>query len=254
MSLYSIPRPIATCAVLDRDVNRQRECVDSLDQSGYKVATFATRGALLEYLRAAAVELVLIGARAHDDSVVGFVEQIRSDPAIAATPLLVLGPADDVQMVDALIAGADAYLAWPVSFELLIARIRALQRRVHGSQAGSVNQSHGRYVFFSGSDRVCLDHEPVLLTRMEYRAAHLLFTRKSRVVTFDDLWRAMWEGVSQQEPQRHNVCVHISRVRNKLKLNGEYGYHLVSVRGSGYKLVAASNWAGTSKLSRAVNY
>lgn len=250
MPSCSISRAVVRCAVMDGNSIRRRELADALAKFGYLTAMLDTRDALVEYMREIVVDLVLVMEPTLDEPIAPWVEQLRNDSAFAETPLTIVGRAIESEMVAALMAGADVYLNWPVSYELIIARLGALLRRVRRSHPGSRNQSHGSYIFFPGSDRVCLGREPVLLTRMERRAAHLLFSRYLCVVTFEDLWRAMWEGVSMQEPQRHTVCVHISRLRSKLKLNGEYGYHLLSVRGEGYKLVSA----GESVLSQAVNY
>ena len=254
MPSCSISRAVVRCAVMDGNSVRRYELADALAKFGYMTAKLDTRDALVEYMRETAVDLVLVMEPTLDESIAPWVEQLRNDPAFAGTPLTIVGRGIESEMVAALMAGADVYLNWPVSYELIIARLGALLRRVRRPHLNSRNPSHGSYIFFSGSDRVCLGREPVLLTRMEHRAAHLLFSQYLCVVTFEDLWRAMWEGVSMQKPQRHNVRVHISRLRSKLKLNGEYGYRLISVRGEGYKLVSAGQRKSDSALSRSVNY
>ncbi|MDF3084919.1 response regulator transcription factor [Burkholderia sola] len=254
MPSCSISRAVVRCAVVDENSVRRRELTDVLAKFGYLTAELDTRDGLVEYMREAVVDLVLVMEPTVDEPIGPWVEQLRNDPIFSGTPLTIVGRESESEMVAALMAGADVYLNWPVSHELIIARLEALLRRVRGFCLGSRKQSHGSGIFFLGSDRVCLGPEPVLLTRMEYRAAHLLFSQYLRVVTFDDLWRVMWEGVSMQEPRPHNVRVHISRLRIKLKLNGENGYRLMSVRGEGYRLVSAGQRKSDRALSRSINY
>jgi DNA-binding response OmpR family regulator len=209
--------------------------------------------ALTDYLCASTIDVIVLIETNLSSGTPVLVQKIRCDPVTEETPLVIIGPRGDTEMIDALTAGADVYLDHSATSELVAARIQALLRRVSISQRLVTNQSFGAYTFPAGTDHVCLDGVPVWLTRMEYRASLLLFTRLFRVVTFEDLWMTMWEGLSRQDPQRHNICVHISRMRHKLKLDGEYGYRLISVRGLGYKLVVVENHVNIAALSQVVN-
>ncbi|QVN21306.1 response regulator transcription factor [Burkholderia pyrrocinia] len=182
------------------------------------------------------------------------VAELRVDPATCTVPVVVLGPDDEDRTVAMLTAGADVYLAWPTPSRLFVARIRALLRRVYHTYPRATRRSHGVYTFYTGADQVCLNGERISLTRMEYRAAMLLFARISRLVTYTDLWMAMWEGISRMEPQRRTVCVHMSRLRSKLRLTGECGYQLISVRGSGYQLVPSVSGFEREMMSQVVNF
>ncbi|KVD09057.1 hypothetical protein WI80_14295 [Burkholderia ubonensis] len=249
-----IDRPQAMCAILDKARVRLNEAREALARVGYGCTRFDEEFELLRYVRSTDIDLVLVMEPEQGASLEAFVAELRSDPAINHIPLVIVGPDDECRMVNVLAAGADAYITWPTSPELLVARIRALFRRICSSHLRSAIRSHGAYTFYTGTDRVCLDGERIWLTRMEYRAALLLFKRMSHIVTFADLWLAMWEGISGLEPQRRTVCVHMSRVRAKLRLSGEYGYQLISVRGSGYKLVPSANELHWEMMSHAVNY
>lgn len=251
MSVLSIVRPVTSCAVVGGN-ERLSGLEARLSTLGFACVHLDSCHGVIDRFRAAAVDVILLMELHRNTGIAELVQKIRSNPATERTPLVVIGPRSDDEMVDALVAGADVYLDEAAAFDLMVARIRALMRRISCVQRLAENQFFGAYVFSAGSDRVSVDGMSIGLTRMEYRAALLLFSRLSSVVTFGELWMTMWEGVSLQDPQRHNVCVHISRLRTKLKLTGEHGYRLISVRGTGYTLAAVDMEHAVS--SRAVNY
>ncbi|WP_321800220.1 response regulator transcription factor [Burkholderia sp. BCC1988] len=230
-------RKEATCAILNRDPGPAGEIGDALRRYGFVCRMFDSSVALHAYLKSSNVDMVLVIEPNRGGLIAKFASALRNDRSIENVPLMVVGPENEDEMVAALTAGADAYLSAPASIDVVIARIRALLRRIAGSHARTSGSSHGAYAFHNGAGRVCVKGEHIVLTRMEYRAALLMFTQMNRVVTFTELWKAMWEGVSRLEAQHRTVCVHMSRVRTKLRLTGDCGYQLISVRGAGYKLV-----------------
>ncbi|WP_143134331.1 response regulator transcription factor [Burkholderia ubonensis] len=241
-------------AILDGNSVRLDRTSEMLANFGYGCAKFDTAHALVQHLRMFDVDIALVVEPNPDISLSDFVAALRMDRATSHLPLVVAGPADEGELVAVLTAGADAYLTWPVQPDVLVARVRAMLRRISRSNSRRMNQSHGVYTFYTETGRVSLGGEPVRLTRMEYQAAQLLFKRQSTLVTFADLWLAMWEGAATLEPQKRTVCVHLSRLRTKLKLTGECGYQLISIRGSGYTLVPSVGDMASSMLARAANF
>ncbi len=140
--------------------------------------------------------------------------------------LAVSGPCKARQRVAALQAGADDFLSVPFDSEELVARARALVRRVPSrsrhARAGVVAVDFARR-------HASVDGRRVALTLREFDLLAALVERCGKVVTRRELARyAMPEKVDS-----NTVDVHVSRIREKL---GAQGALIETVRGIGYRL------------------
>jgi DNA-binding response OmpR family regulator len=82
-----------------------------------------------------------------------------------------------------------------------------------------------------------VDDHPILLTRSEFRLVALLASEPGRAFTRDELIRHLWE--SDFVGDRRAIDVHVSNLRRKLEEDPRRPRRLLTVRGVGYKLVAA---------------
>jgi len=143
-------------------------------------------------------------------------------------PVLVLTARDSWHdKVQGLDAGADDYLAKPFRTEELLARLRALIRRVHGQASSEL--VCGPVCLDTSAARVTLNGEAVSLTAHEFKVLSYLMHRKGQVVGRADLT----EHVYAQDYDRdsNTIEVFIGRLRRKL------GDGLIrTVRGLGYQM------------------
>jgi two-component system copper resistance phosphate regulon response regulator CusR len=148
------------------------------------------------------------------------------------THVLILTAKDRVEdRVAGLDAGADDYLVKPFAFEELLARVRALVRREHGSKGPAIRV--GDLVVDTVSRRVTRAGRMVALTAREYALLEYLARRKGAIVTRSELRAHLYDLAS--EPASNVLDVHVSALRKKLDERG--GPTLLhTYRGQGYML------------------
>jgi len=153
-----------------------------------------------------------------------------------ATPILILtARGEEVDRVHGLDIGADDYVTKPFSVPELLARIRAILRRM---QSLAVLPDH------LGFDDVFVDFkrfqakkggQVMKLSRKEFGVLQLLAARIGKVVTRNELLDEVWGHESY--PTTRTVDNHIASLRAKLEDDPSKPCHLITVHGVGYKLV-----------------
>lgn len=135
-------------------------------------------------------------------------------------------------MLTAFSVGGDDYIAKPFSIKEVIARVKALLKRVR--QTRPIDTSHttvGELSLDKESKEVKLHGQLLSLTRKEYEILQLLLLQPGRFFTREEILDRIWPGDSFVTDR--TVDVHIFRIRKKL---GEYALHLDSKPGYGYRL------------------
>jgi DNA-binding response OmpR family regulator len=157
-----------------------------------------------------------------------------------AVPILMLTARDaEVDRVVGLEVGADDYVTKPFSTAELVSRIRAILRRRELDRADrrlAVTRVGGLRIDYARHE-IYADDRPVRLTPSEFKLLALLADEPGRVITrrqiMEHLWESDWVG------DEHAVDVHISNLRRKIERDPGTPERIVTVRGFGYKLVAA---------------
>ena len=145
-----------------------------------------------------------------------------------------LGPeeADAVDRVRAFQRGADDYLHRPVVYDELVARIRAVLRRV--APPAQQRLETGCLVIDLPARVVTVRGEAVHLAGKEFELLAALAAEPTRVFTKDELLRDVWGYRSFTRTR--TLDSHVSRLRQKLE-RAEHDRFVVNVWGVGYKLV-----------------
>jgi DNA-binding response OmpR family regulator len=148
------------------------------------------------------------------------------------TPILMLTARDATEdVVCGLNLGADDYLVKPFSFEVLLARLRAVSRR--GPIPQPVHFEVQDLTLNPASREVARGGRRVLLTRTEYSVLELLMRRAGRVVTRESLIQAVWGF--DTDVRGNTLDAFIRLVRDKVDGAGEPKL-IHTVRGVGYCL------------------
>jgi DNA-binding response OmpR family regulator len=201
----------------------------------------ATRGFLERHLRQDGFNVL----EAEDGEAVAVAERSRPDLVLASdslalelcnrvrdVPVIVLGrpDSDAVDRVRALTGGCDDYVARPFHYEELLARIRAVLRRVTPPERDRIDV--GDLVIDKAARRVLVRGVPVVLAAKEYDLLVKLAGDPMRVFTKEELLRDVWGFRSLGRTR--TLDSHASRLRRKLSAAG--GDFVRNVWGVGYSL------------------
>jgi DNA-binding response OmpR family regulator len=164
--------------------------------------------------------------------------RLRREPATRRTPIIMLtARVLEEERIAGLDLGADDYITKPFSVRELMARVRAVLRRVDEGTATRYEDSRLQIDF--ADMRVVCDGESVKLTRKEFALLAMLAKSAGRVATrqrlIDDIWGHQYYG------DMRTLDVHIRRLRQKL---GACGDAIETVVGVGYRFAGLSDKKG----------
>jgi DNA-binding response OmpR family regulator len=193
-----------------------------------------TRGFLERHLTSDGFQVVDDGARP-DLVLLGDTAALDACRALHGdVPVIVLGEpeSDTVDRVRALDRGCDDFLAKPIAYEELLARIRAVLRRT--TPAGHEILRAGPITADLATRCVRVDGVTVTLAGKEYELLLQLMTDPTRVFTKEQLLRDVWGFRSLGRTR--TLDSHASRLRRKLGAVAP-GSFVINVWGVGYRLL-----------------
>ena len=203
------------------------------------VCTFAYNGVDgLDLAKPTEADLIILDVMLPGKNGFEVLAALRADPLRASLPVIMLtARGDDVNRVVGLEMGADDYLPKPFNPRELLARIRAVLRRVGSttSASASTTASQSEIVLDEGALRVRVDGKSVELTGQECRLLGLLLETPGELVSRDRLSR---EGLGHApRPFDRSLDMQVSRIRKKLGPAKNGAERIRSVRGEGYILI-----------------
>jgi len=160
-------------------------------------------------------------------------KRLRAVPDTSMLPIIMLtAKAEESDTIVGLELGADDYVTKPFSPKALVARVKALLRRIERAPADDLDLHHyGALTMHLARHEVSLGKHEVPLTAKEFGLLEQLLRHRGRVLTREVLLNAVW-GYDYYGTTR-TVDVHVRRLKQKLPLLEEA---IVSVKSLGYKL------------------
>jgi two-component system, OmpR family, alkaline phosphatase synthesis response regulator PhoP len=160
--------------------------------------------------------------------------RFRREPGTRRTPIIILtAKGSEAERVAGLDLGADDYITKPFSVRELLARVRAVLRRLDESAAKTYEDDH---LMIDFSDiRVVCNGRKIKLTNKEFTLLSVLAKTPDRVVTRQQLLDSVW-GYSYYGDAR-TLDVHIRRLRQKLT---DCGDCIETVVGVGYRFTGCN--------------
>jgi two-component system response regulator RegX3 len=225
-----------TILLVDDDAGVRDVVAFTLRREGFEVDEERDGPAALESGRSGRYSLVVLDVMLPGLSGIDVCRALRAESDV---PILMLTARDaEADRVLGLELGADDYVTKPFSSAELLSRVRAILRRRELDRAGGATlRKLGGLQIDLGRHEVLVDGERVHLTLSEFKVLSLLAEQPDAVVSRRELMQHLW--ASEHVGDEHACEVHISNLRRKIERDPTQPERLVTVRGSGYKLVPA---------------
>lgn len=229
--------------VVEDEISLQETLAYNLKKQGYQVHTASTGTLALQSARELKPDLILLDIMLPEMD--GF-EVCRTLRQEMNTPVLMLTARDDeIDRVVGLEVGADDYLTKPFSMRELLARVKAMLRRVRliredaEARAASFDSTPGGIALFGNMEvnstrrEVLFNGKPLALKPKEYELLHYLAIHRGQVLTRENILEKVW-GWDFIGDSR-TVDVHIRWLREKIEATPATPERIVTVRGAGYR-------------------
>ncbi|MFD1696502.1 response regulator [Roseibium aestuarii] len=209
--------------------------------NGWKVSLATNSAEMDRVLGHARIDLLILDLMLGGEDGLSICRRLR---ATSTMPIIIVSAkSDDFDRVVGLEVGADDYLAKPFNPRELIARVRALFRRVEmGAAAPSVTTKTMVFENWKMDCTARVLKNPqgavISLTPAEFDLLQVLAERRGRVLSREQLIDLTHAGASVATGTGRNIDILISRVRSKLEAGGAPFQFIRTVRAGGYEFVA----------------
>lgn len=221
--------------VVDDEMTYRETLAYALKREGFEVETAADGTMALAKFHPEQIDLVILDLMLPG---VGGIEVCWQIRAASSVPIIMVTAKDEeVDKVIGLEVAADDYLTKPYSFRELVARIRAVLRRVNTQEvieehdvltvAPLVMDTQAHVVTCRGSE--------LTLPLREFELLEYFMRNPGRALTRTQILDRIW-GVDYIGDTK-TLDVHVKRIRSKIELTPSSPRLLLTVRGLGYKLV-----------------
>jgi len=220
--------------VVDADAGVRAVVASHLVDQGYDVAEASDARTALTTLDETPADLVVLDVDLADSN--GF-DLVRSVRRATDAPVIVITARDaETDRIAGLDAGADDYVVKPVSVGELMARVRAIVRRIHPATAEG-GLRFGHLLIDRRSREVRVGDTRVALTQREFDLLAYLASSPGQVFSRDQLLDQVW-GSSSAWQDSKTVTEHIRRLRLKLEVAPDGTDWIRTVHGVGYAFKA----------------
>jgi DNA-binding response OmpR family regulator len=228
-----------TILVVDDDRGIVQLVSEYLSEKGYRIVTARNGREALFIARDEKPDLVLLDIMMPELDGYDFVRLYRKE---RDTPIILLtAKTDESDKVIGLELGADDYITKPFGMAELVARIRAVMRRVNNDSSESEVLRIGEVVLDRTAHIVTVQNHPIILTRSEFDLLATLMATPERAFSRLDLLERL-KGDSLEGVER-SIDVHIRNLRAKLEPDPSQPQYILTVFGVGYRFVSDREWA-----------
>jgi DNA-binding response OmpR family regulator len=229
-----VTAPARTVLLIEDEPDIVRGLRDALGFEGYEVLDSRRGADGVRLARERAPNLVILDLMLPDGNGYSFCQQIRAfDARVPIIMLTARGLESD--KVRGFEVGADDYVTKPFSVAELLARIRAVFRRLSRQRPITEPLRVGRCEIDLTKQTLARGRKAAPLTFYEVEVLRLLSERSGEPVGRDEILEKVW-GL-QANPANRTVDNFIVKLRKKIEEDHKTPRHILTVYGTGYKLV-----------------
>ncbi len=216
-----------------------------LEKEGYHVESAGSGREALEIVSEKTPDLVILDIMLPEMDGLEVCRRLRGNSQTASIPILILSARkEEFDKVLGLELGADDYMVKPFSVRELVARVRAMLRRLekNADTEFTVNSDtsveekvirSGDIILYPERHQVTVRDKECSLTHKEFALLELLMENTGKVLTRDVLLDKVWGY--EVEVDTRTVDVHIRYLRQKIEVDPAKPCYVETVRGVGYK-------------------
>ncbi len=222
-----------TLLVVDDEPQILRVMRASLPVRGYQVITASSGEEALDQVGKQVPDLIILDLAMPGLTGLDVCRRIRE---FSAVPIIVLSAkGSDSDKIAALDLGADDYITKPFSMDELLARVRAVLRRLAAGESNTRVLTVGDVTIDVDERRVVVADKEIKLTPKEFEVLKYLVSNAGKVVTHRALLQAVWgwESTDQTEYLR----VFINQLRRKIEADVSHPHYLLTEPWVGYRFV-----------------
>ena len=217
----------------------------NLEKEGYQVASATDGLDGLQLALSESFDFIILDVMLPSLDGIEIMKRLRQEKV--ETPILILTAKDDpIDRILGLEIGADDYLAKPFSPREVVARMKAIFRRMEPRRQEEPLLTDGSNLLTVGeiqanlaTYQVEIAGTPIVLTPKEFELLIYFMRRKNHVIDRDTLLSQIWNF--DFDGQTRIVDVHISHLREKIEPNPKKPQYLLTIRGFGYKFQEPTN-------------
>lgn len=223
-----------TIAIIEDDIDILELIALHVQKAGFKAKKFTDGEGFFRYLSTNKPDLLILDLMLPDMDGLEICKSLRSDTKTSKIPIIILtAKIDEADRVIGLELGADDYITKPFSPRELIARIKAIFRRIYGEEKPNILTIADIITIDVNKMEVYVAEQRVDLTPTEFKILETLSEKPGWVFSREQLLNAI--GGIERPVSDRTIDVHIRNLRSKL---GKAGKLIKSVRGIGYKIIS----------------
>lgn len=223
--------------IIEDELNMVNGLKDNLEFDGYEVEIAMEGGSGLERILRNKYDLILLDIMLPQISGFDICKAVRKE-GINTPIVLLTAKGEEIDKVLGLELGADDYITKPFSLRELLARIKAILRRVQNENEeglepefipiGKIKVNFKNYLAFEGTNEIKMSYK-------EFGILHYLYLNAGKIIQRDDLMSDVW-GIEYDISTR-TVDNFILKLRQKIEVDPNNPKIILTVHGIGYKMI-----------------
>lgn len=223
--------------IVEDDPAMQSGLKDNLEYEGHEIESANNGKAGLELLLQKTYDLVILDVMLPIMSGFDVLKNARSK-GVSSPVIMLTAKGEEIDKVLGLELGADDYITKPFSLRELLARVKAVLRRYEAgpSSMSPSAMTIGKVEVDFQAYTATRSGKPVQMTPKEYDVLKYLWQRQNQVVSREQLLTNVW-GYDDSISTR-TIDNFILRLRQKIEDDPAHPRHILTIHGTGYKLIA----------------